>query len=168
MVISLLSPMHMQQSYMEHSRLDPKCICGGTRLDFASIDVSPPINRQVAFLQAPANALVENLATGNETSATPAFPSLPAPPLLPMGCSPPRYTWTRNQTIASSSRIPGNSTQHRTSIANPPSVPRIPGTDLLNSPQAPVDPRNVVDMKHSAITQLKQTRTWLKCILECP
>ena len=37
--------------------------------------------------------------------------------------------------------------QQRTSIANPPSVPRIPGSDLLNRPQAPVDPRNVVDME---------------------
>jgi len=82
-----------------------------THLDFASIDVSPHINRQVAFLQAPVNALVENLTTGNETSTTPAFPRLPVPPLLPMGCSPPRYTWTRNQTTASNSRIPGNSTQ---------------------------------------------------------
>jgi len=95
------------------------------------------------------NILVENQATGNETRTTPTFPRLPLPPILPLGYSPPRYTWTRNQTNESSSRVPGNTTQERTSIANPPSVPRIPGSDLLNGqpdPRAPIDPRNVVDM----------------------
>nr|AAM15259.1 hypothetical protein [Arabidopsis thaliana]AAM15451.1 hypothetical protein [Arabidopsis thaliana] len=97
-----------------------------TRLDFASIEVSPPLNRQVAFLQAPVHTLVENPITGTET-----------------GYSPPRYTWTRNQTT-------GSSTQQRTSTINPSSIPRIQESDILNgptNPRAPIDLRNVVDME---------------------
>jgi len=93
---------------------------------------------------------VENPSTGNETRATPTFPRLPLPPLLSLGYSPPRYTCTRNQTTASSSLVPENSTQQQTSIANPQSIRRIPGSDLLNGPNdppTPIDLRNVVDME---------------------
>jgi len=77
------------------------------------------------------------------------LPKATGPTFTTDGLFAPRYTWTRNQTTASSSRVPGNSTQQRTSIAYPPSIPRIPGSDILNSPtdpKAPVDQRNVVDM----------------------
>ena len=90
------------------------------------------------------NTLVEYPTTGNETRTMPTFPR------LPLGYSPLRYTWTRNQTTASSSCVPGNLTQQRTSIANLPSVPWIPGSDLFNGPtdpRAPIDSRNVLDME---------------------
>ena len=89
------------------------------------------------------HTLVENPITGTETGTTPAFPRLPLPPVLPLGYSPPRYTWTRNQTT-------GSSTQQRTSTINPSSIPRIQESDILNgptNPRAPIDLRNVVDME---------------------
>ena len=81
-----------------------------TRLDFASIEVSPPLNWQVAFVPAPVHTLTKNPIIGTETRTTPVFPRLPLPLVLPLGYSPSRYTWTRNQTTASSSASLG--TQH--------------------------------------------------------
>ena len=84
-------------------------------------------------------------------------------------------------------RVPGNSTQQRTSTINLLSIPRISESDLLNGPtnprasingahndslstlpprQAqPVDPRNIVDMK-TFCNYAAQTNA-VKCIHEC-
>ncbi|KAG7529791.1 hypothetical protein ISN44_Un120g000040 [Arabidopsis suecica] len=91
----------------------------------------------------------DNPANPKRDKHNACLPKAIGPTFTTDGLFAPRYTWTRNQTTASSSRVPGNSTQQRTSIAYPPSIPRIPGSDLHNSPtdpKAPVDTRNIVDM----------------------
>ncbi|KAG7564275.1 Ribonuclease H-like superfamily [Arabidopsis suecica] len=132
-----------------------------THLDFTGIEVTPRTNRQVAFahvLNRPAlvPSSLGNSSTGAEVRIAPAFPRLPSPPLLPRGYSPPKYTWIRNQTPASSSHNPRNLPYPRNSmdnIQNGSANPQTPSNNNrcgilpIRSSNQTIDPRSIDDIE---------------------
>ncbi|CAE5962530.1 unnamed protein product [Arabidopsis arenosa] len=108
-----------------------------THLDFTRIEVTPRVNRQVAFTP----SSLGNPSAETETRITPTFPRFRSPPLLPRGYSPPRYTWIRNQTPASSSHALGNLPQLQTPIVDPPSGPTQLRTSTRNLRNGSVNPQ---------------------------